>query len=255
MNCQDFLKEVEESAPGHELGRAALEHERECAMCRAFRSESDALKRLMTGMAEVCAPADFDFRLRARLAGEREARRSFLGQLVFAPGRPALIYAASFVLLIALAVAVQQLRSSRPHEARTTTSARMYTERAVPSNDSRETESTAINVGPSTLNEDARNLYTGSKAVESSSPFGPRRIVLERRKGSAHNASARAINPAQNFAEISAPYVSLDPELRVQLGTPLSPSRLLVNERDGTTRTVLSESSAARSAAISTIIW
>src|SRR5215510_2423926 len=52
---------------------AAAEHLRECAACREFQEQQTKLRQIVGSLGTVSAPADFDFRLRARLANESNA--------------------------------------------------------------------------------------------------------------------------------------------------------------------------------------
>jgi hypothetical protein len=74
MNCRKCRIEIEEKDLRREsLSGAAEAHAGSCAECRAFGEERLALRRLVGGLERVSAPADFDFRVRARLAAERGA--------------------------------------------------------------------------------------------------------------------------------------------------------------------------------------
>lgn len=71
MNCRKVRREVEEAAPGEFLSSLAAEHLSNCPECVTFRDEQTKLQEIMSGLGTIEAPDDFDFRLRARLAGER----------------------------------------------------------------------------------------------------------------------------------------------------------------------------------------
>jgi len=53
---------------GEPWSAAATEHLRECAECREFHVQQTKLRKIVGSLGTVEAPADFDFRLRARLA-------------------------------------------------------------------------------------------------------------------------------------------------------------------------------------------
>jgi hypothetical protein len=102
-NCQDIRIEIEESDAGQQLSLEACSHVETCAPCRAFRDERAALRSLMGSLPAVSAPSDFDWKLRARLTRSVGAqRRWWHGSL--APGAPAIAIAASFALLVSIAV-------------------------------------------------------------------------------------------------------------------------------------------------------
>jgi hypothetical protein len=86
-DCKAFREELEESVGIESLSLDARTHAGACRSCGEFGREHDALRRLVGGLGKVEAPADFEFRLRARM---RTAKRgggkyNFLG-LRLAPG-------------------------------------------------------------------------------------------------------------------------------------------------------------------------
>ncbi|MBV9958347.1 MAG: hypothetical protein JO360_08000 [Acidobacteria bacterium] len=108
MNCQACRREIEESDGTRALNGSAGAHLESCAECRAFADEQAALRRLIGSLEVVAAPADFDFRLRARLAGLKSDGAQRGARLRFAPGAWSLALAASFVLLIAVGLVFKQ---------------------------------------------------------------------------------------------------------------------------------------------------
>src|SRR4028119_525229 len=82
MNCQKCKNEIEERDLRREsLSDAAEAHLSACADCRVFGAERLALRRLVGGLEKVSAPADFDFRMRARMVAERGDRAPRAGGL------------------------------------------------------------------------------------------------------------------------------------------------------------------------------
>lgn len=111
MNCKKCRREIDESAKDQRISDEALAHVASCTPCRTFRAERIALREMVGSLGVVSAPADFDFRLRARLAAEKSVRPS-LAQRIFAPTSHAVAIAAAFVILVAAAVALKQFTSS-----------------------------------------------------------------------------------------------------------------------------------------------
>ena len=74
MNCKQYRAEIEASgfAAGGAHARAAS-HAADCTECRTFAEETAALRGLVGGLARVDAPADFEFRLRARIRAAEAA--------------------------------------------------------------------------------------------------------------------------------------------------------------------------------------
>jgi len=108
MSCKDCRVEIEEIEQGQSLSAATGAHLAACAECRAFRDERLALRQMIAGLEVVTAPADFDFRLRARIAAAKSAGDSRFALSRFTPGAWSMALAASFVLLVALGLVVNQ---------------------------------------------------------------------------------------------------------------------------------------------------
>lgn len=70
-DCNSVRREIEESNLDDRLAIEVNEHLSSCDRCRRFHQERHTLRSLMAELETVGAPADFDFRLRARLARER----------------------------------------------------------------------------------------------------------------------------------------------------------------------------------------
>jgi len=67
-NCKLIRRELDELMLGEAWSAAATEHLRECVECREFHMQQTKLRKIVGSLGTVEAPADFDFRLRARLA-------------------------------------------------------------------------------------------------------------------------------------------------------------------------------------------
>jgi hypothetical protein len=67
-NCEVVRRELDELMPGEPCSAGATEHVRECASCREFHDQQTKLRQIVGSLGTVEAPADVDFRLRARLA-------------------------------------------------------------------------------------------------------------------------------------------------------------------------------------------
>src|SRR5690349_1413500 len=69
-NCEVIRQELDELMLGETISATAVEHLRECAACREFNEKQTRLRQIVGSLGTVSAPADFDFRLRARLAND-----------------------------------------------------------------------------------------------------------------------------------------------------------------------------------------
>ena len=70
--CRMVRREIDESELNVRLSDQIQAHMASCPSCRAFRDERTRLRQLVGSLEPVTAPADFDLRLRARIAAERQ---------------------------------------------------------------------------------------------------------------------------------------------------------------------------------------
>lgn len=71
--CEPVRRELEELMLNDNFSGATTEHLRTCFECREFQRQQTKLRQIVGSLGTVNAPADFDFRLRARLAADAEA--------------------------------------------------------------------------------------------------------------------------------------------------------------------------------------
>ncbi len=118
--CRHTRREIDELEPGRPLAEHTAAHLAACPACMQFQSERASLRELMAGLEPVAAPADFDMRLRARLARERSASepQPFFSRLI---GVPAIALAAVAVLAVATVVWIGQRDNSQPTQLATKT--------------------------------------------------------------------------------------------------------------------------------------
>jgi hypothetical protein len=249
MNCHDIRRKIEETELDQFPGDEAAAHLNACESCREFQKERAALRQLVGSLGMVSAPADFDFRLRARLAatnGARSRRRSLFGFLP-APGMPAIALAASFALLVAAAVVFKQVRPSAPHGAQG--NAQLASAPVAPSSTSPSSKAVASAQGTPAENMDqARNTLSTVKATDN----GPKNSTFEAKTRNRSNrilkpgderiltaaSNALAVGPKNNSQEFSsrpAPVISL---VAVQVPAANQPMKVSLEDRRGTTRTV-----------------
>ena len=69
-NCEAVRRELDELMLDEALSVSSREHLKECAACNEFQEQQTKLRRIVGSLGTVSAPADFDYRLRARLANE-----------------------------------------------------------------------------------------------------------------------------------------------------------------------------------------
>lgn len=85
IDCRNIRREIEEVGSADLLSPAGLSHLATCPACETLSRQQTKLQAIVSGLGTVEAPGDFDFRLRARLAGEKRghARSLPLGGLSF----------------------------------------------------------------------------------------------------------------------------------------------------------------------------
>jgi len=114
--CKVIRCQIEEAGLGHELSSVAASHLRECSSCLEFYETGMKLRRVVASLAPVEAPADFDFRLRARLANERIHSKSRFGFTHMSLALPTVAVAA-FVLLAGSVFVWRSFENSKPAPA------------------------------------------------------------------------------------------------------------------------------------------
>lgn len=71
--CEPVRRELEELMLGDDFSATTAGHLQMCSDCRDFQRQQTKLRQIVGSLGTVSAPADFDFRLRARLAADSEA--------------------------------------------------------------------------------------------------------------------------------------------------------------------------------------
>jgi hypothetical protein len=118
MNCQKCKTEIEDRDLRREsLSDAAQAHKAACANCRVFGEERLALRRLVGGLEKVSAPADFDFRMRARLAAERSVAAPRAAWFNFSPAALSWPLAGCLALVVSASLYFQPQRPDAPVDA------------------------------------------------------------------------------------------------------------------------------------------
>lgn len=116
-DCKAYRHEIVEAFDGGALSRGARAHAESCRACGDELRGRESLSALVRGLARVEAPADFDYRLRARMAADRPGgRRGPLRGLhlvyAFAP-----VAAAACFLVVSTALYLRQASRTEPSSA------------------------------------------------------------------------------------------------------------------------------------------
>jgi len=102
-NCKEIRRELDELMLDDDYGVRVSTHLRECSECRDFEEKHIKLRQIVGSLGTVAAPADFDFKLRARLANENRTS-SFHFSSLFGFGQRTAAIATALVLLVAAIV-------------------------------------------------------------------------------------------------------------------------------------------------------
>ena len=108
-NCKLIRRELDELKLGEAWSSSATEHLRECASCHEFHEQQTKLRQIVGSLGTVEAPADFDFRLRARLANSGNSAPT----IYWAFARRGLAVAAMMIVFAIGAVVVRNVLNER----------------------------------------------------------------------------------------------------------------------------------------------
>lgn len=112
-NCQEIRRELDELMLNEACGASVLEHLQECSGCREFHRTQTKLRQMVGSLGTVAAPADFDFRLRARLASDSSSAAFYLKSAYWPFARRGFALAALLMVFAAGVVVVQNIVNQR----------------------------------------------------------------------------------------------------------------------------------------------
>ena len=150
IECRATRQEIDQAEAGASLNAQAQGHVASCATCRAFQTERARLRELLTSLEPVTAPADFDFRLRARIASHTDSLepRSLFGRFILST--PAIALAAALVLGVSI-VWFAQHRTQTPTVATIApTPAREGNATSIDNSSKQSKEAKAVDTAPTT---------------------------------------------------------------------------------------------------------
>jgi hypothetical protein len=223
-DCRAVRREIDSSELNQRLGEQVETHVAACAACAQFRTERRELRELVGSLQPVVAPADFDVRLRARIARERDARARQPFIFRFALTTPAIAVAALLVMLVGTIVWINQRnRSANP----TTATAGQNKEKAG-----------TASPAPGTVNGNPEKNQVDVATVDQ--PENPKRQNSTGR----NPKSSPAVNTATQASDFSTrgaksiPMRS-DREGEVSLTAPSQPMVVTVQDANGATHKIL----------------
>src|SRR5436309_1085497 len=110
-DCRTARQKIDQAELGQRLSDDVESHVATCSSCAAFKNERTRLRELVGSLRPVAAPADFDVRLRARIAREpSETSRPFIFRMLVST--PAIAVAAAIVVMMAAYVWISQRNHS-----------------------------------------------------------------------------------------------------------------------------------------------
>jgi hypothetical protein len=254
MSCQSYRIEIEEMEATTRLSGEMAAHLSACDECRAFYSERQSLKRLMNELEVVAAPADFDFRLRARLAASNGAgnHRSSWRSFVFSA--PAIGLTASLVLLGVAATAFYN--RSKPVPVIASRPAEIVRPKTVVPNKTQSINSPIETKTPQSSPE-AATVKNGNTVVATATTAPPRQQRASNGKiNSSRNQTPATSNTGQRlsndyaasrapvitpYAGPALPVVGQSPLLEVSVRSKSQPLKIDLDDRSGVKRTVTLE--------------
>ena len=223
MECRATRREIDEG--GEQLSAQALRHVAACAPCLAFQNERARLRELLTSLEPVTAPADFDFRLRARIAAQAEGvgPRSFFSG--FTLSTPAMAVAA-VVVVVALSV----VWLVRVNQNRTPMVA------SNPQGQGRQADSPKIdNAAPPVTSASDVATATGSNPV----PDAPNYLGQGRKPQLRDPGSSQTGRSSSDWSAGSAPSIKQGQNPgAVYVSAPVKPMVLSVQDDNGATRRI-----------------
>src|SRR6267142_2754506 len=111
-NCNAIRRELDEIMLGESSSAPVLLHLQQCSDCQEFHQRRTKLRQLVGSLGTVEAPADFDFRLRARLANETPGSAHWARFADWSPGARSAVLA-SFMLLVGAVIVLNHWRGPK----------------------------------------------------------------------------------------------------------------------------------------------
>jgi hypothetical protein len=118
-DCKLIRHDIEETEFGRELSPGVVQHMDQCTSCREFFESDKKIRQMVGSLAPVEAPADFDFRLSARIA-QTSTRR--FGGWNFSLAVPSAVIAALVLIVVGIFAFRSPQIETRNQTATTTTS-------------------------------------------------------------------------------------------------------------------------------------
>lgn len=229
MACRPTRQQIDQAESGQQLSAQAQRHVESCASCGAFQHERTRLRELLASLDPVTAPADFDFRLRARIAAQKDraAPRSLFSSFVLSP--PAISVVTVLVVVLGLSIVwIQRHGVNQPSTVAENSS-----------NQVREGNSTTADNPPSSKQADVPDSTITANSMGNSNPDAPIYLARGRKPQIKNPGSTQPVRYSRDLSEGSAPSIKQGQNATdVSVTAPLNPMVLSFQDEKGATRRV-----------------
>lgn len=227
--CRKARQEIDQSELGQRFSEPTESHVIACANCAAFRAERTSLRELVGSLQPVTAPADFDMRLRARIARERDASVSQPSVFSLFMSTPAIAVAALIVMVVGGIVWMNQRNGQTPTTIATNQPAAerpiapaVATKETTPTNSQTET---TIGTG-----KDSNSTTDGQKLASAPGRNSPKPPVVA---GVGNRSAEFSVSPAPTYQ------MAPDRAGEVSLTAPVKPMVVTVYDEKGGSRKIM----------------
>jgi hypothetical protein len=241
--CEMHRAEIEESPGGTPASASLREHLAACAPCEQFRRERASLRSLVGGLEKVAAPADFEFRLRARMAASGGARRARPLHFRFVPGVASVALAVCFVSVSAWVYLGREPASRQPETPPRASAAAFAPTAAPESTSARDDAPQVVDEKPPQEGVELASSSTPQRVrVRAASPFRARLNGKgnDRAGGeTGHDAVFDALPaPILNASSNASGELVSTSALTVAVRTPAVPLQVVLRDASGAARVV-----------------
>ena len=112
--CSTIRRQLDELMLGEPQSSDVSQHLSECSACRDFHEKHTKLRRIVGSLGTVNAPADFDFRLRSKLAGGKSNGSYQLRRSLWLIGRRAAAVAVAVLMVVGAFFLLRGLQNRKP---------------------------------------------------------------------------------------------------------------------------------------------
>ena len=216
-DCEVIRRELDDLMLDEAAGSSVSEHLNGCAECREFHRTQTKLRQMVGSLGTVAAPADFEFRLRARLANDANGTVPFsFSSWPFT--RRSLAMASVLILFVAGTVLVWNVMNQP-----TATTVAEQNQPAAPRETPREVQTPAVPQAPQEF----------QAALPESSP---ERIRNERRVQPGQKVKRQLASV--DFSSTRAEVINADPVVVFPIDASLQPMRVSLDDGSGNARTI-----------------